>query len=184
MEIALIVVLFVVAFVAAFGIATYNGLVKDRNNVKNAYAQIDTQMQRRFDLIPNLVEVVKGYAGHEKALLENVTASRAGYLNAASGGEKLECSERLSSTLRTLFAVAENYPQLKANTNFIELQNELSETEDKVTYARQFYNDAVTIYNTKLQMFPSSLIAGMFGFKEEELLEAASGAGEAPKVKF
>ena len=174
----------VVVAVLAFVIVTYNNLVLLRNKVKNSFAQIDTQLQRRFDLIPNLVETVKGFATHEKELLENVAASRSGYMNATSNGEKLAMNNQLASTLRSLFAVVESYPELKSNTNFLRLQDELSETEDKITYSRQFYNDAVTIYNNKIQMFPSNLVAGMFGFREEELFNTDDEAKEAPRVQF
>lgn len=180
----LIIGVVIVVAIVAFVIVTYNDLVRLRNNVENSFAQIDTQLQRRFDLIPNLVETVKGFATHEKELLENVTASRSGYMNASSDGEKIEMNNQLTSTLKTLFAVTENYPELKANTNFLNLQNELSEIEDKISYARQFYNDAVTIYNNKLEMFPSNLVAGTFGFKEEALFDSDDAAKEAPKVQF
>lgn len=174
----------VIVMVVAFIISTYNTLVRLRNKVKNAFAQIDTQLQRRFDLIPNLVETVKGFATHEKELLENVAASRSGYMNASSNGEKLAMNSQLTAGLRSLFAVAESYPELKANSNFLMLQDELSETEDKITYSRQFYNDAVTIYNDKIQMFPGNIIAGMFGFKEEELFNSDGDAKDAPRVQF
>lgn len=170
--------------IIAFGVVTYNDLVRLRNSVNNSMAQIDTQLQRRFDLIPNLVETVKGFATHEKELLENVTASRSGYLNAGSSQERLAMNQQLTSSLRALFMAAENYPEIKANANFMRLQDELSETEDKVAYARQFYNDAVTIYNNKLQMFPGNLVAGMLGFREESLFASDEEAKEAPKVKF
>ena len=178
------VIIVVVIAVFAFVIKTYNELVRLRNKVKNAFAQIDTQLQRRFDLIPNLVETVKGFATHEKELLENVTASRNGYAHASSNGEKMAMNNQLTSSLRSLFAVVENYPDLKANTNFLKLQDELSETEDKITYSRQFYNDAVTIYNNKIQMFPGNIIAGMFSFREEELFNTEDEAKAAPKVQF
>lgn len=174
----------VVVVIVAFVITTYNTLVRLRNKVKNAFAQIDTQLQRRFDLIPNLVETVKGFATHEKELLENVAASRSGYMNASTNGEKMAMNNQLTAGLRSLFAVAESYPDLKANTNFLKLQDELSETEDKITYARQFYNDAVTIYNDKIQMFPGNMVAGIFGFKEEELFNTDEAAKEAPRVEF
>ena len=174
----------VVVVVLVFVITTYNTLVRLRNKVKNAFAQIDTQLQRRFDLIPNLVETVKGFATHEKELLENVTASRSGYMNASTNGEKMAMNNQLTAGLRSLFAVAENYPDLKANANFLKLQDELSETEDKITYARQFYNDAVTIYNDKIQMFPGNMVAGIFGFREEELFNSDDAAKDAPKVQF
>lgn len=179
-----IIAIIILVVVAMWVISTYNNLVQLRNKVKNAFAQIDAQLQRRFDLIPNLVETVKGYAGHEKEVLENVTASRSGYMNATSNEQKMEMNNQLTSTLKTLFAVAENYPDLKANTNFMSLQEELSETEDKIVYARQFYNDAVTIYNNKIQMFPGNIIAGIFGFKEEALFNVTEDARKAPKVQF
>ncbi len=178
--VCVVVLLVVVLFVAAI----YNTLVIARNRVKNSFAQVDTQLQRRFDLIPNLVETVKGFATHEKELLENITASRSGYMNASSTEEKLEMNNQLTSTLKTLFAVAENYPELKANENFSKLQAELSDTEDKVTYSRQFYNDAVTIYNNKIQVFPNNLVAGIFGFREEVLFNADDATKVAPKVQF
>lgn len=174
----------IVVVLVIFVITTYNGLVRLRNKVKNAFAQIETQLQRRFDLIPNLVETVKGYASHEKELLDKVTANRIGFMNASTNGEKLEMGNQLANNLRSLFAVVENYPELKANANFMKLQEELSETEDKVSYSRQFYNDAVTMYNDKIQLFPSNIIAGMFGFEEEELFASDSGAKSAPKVQF
>jgi len=180
----LIIGLVVVIAIVAFVIVTYNELVRLRNKVKNSFAQVDTQLQRRFDLIPNLVETVKGYASHEKELLENVTASRSGYMAAGTMDEKLAMNNQLTSTLKTLFAVTENYPELKANLNFTRLQDELSDTEDKVAFSRQFYNDAVTIYNNKIQMFPGNLVAGMFGFKEEELFGVEEEVREAPKVQF
>ena len=178
------VIVVIAIIILAFGITTYNELVRLRNKVKNAFAQIDTQLQRRFDLIPNLVETVKGYASHEKELLEKVTANRAGFMNASSNAEKIEMGNQLTNNLRSLFVVAENYPELKANANFINLQEELSETEDKVSYSRQFYNDAVTMYNNKIQLFPSNIIAGMFGFMEEELFASETDAKSAPKVQF
>ena len=182
--IGLIIAIVIVVVIAAFVISTYNSLVRLRNKVKNAFAQIDTQLQRRFDLIPNLVETVKGYAAHEKELLENLTASRTGFMNAGSNDEKMAMDNQLAGCLKTLFAVAENYPDLKANKNFENLQNELSETEDKVAYSRQFYNDAVTMYNDKLQTFPTNIIAGMFGFSEEALFATSEEAKEVPKVQF
>ena len=173
----LIIGIVILVVIILFVIVTYNKLVSLRNKVKNSFAQIDTQLQRRFDLIPNLVE-------HEKELLENVAASRSGYMNATSNEEKLAMNNQLTSNLRSLFAVAENYPELKANVNFLKLQDELSETEDKISFARQFYNDAVTIYNNKRQMFPGNVVAGIFGFKEEALFDADDKVNEAPKVQF
>lgn len=180
----IIIAVVILVILIAFVISTYNTLVQLRNKVKNSFAQIDTQLQRRFDLIPNLVETVKGFAEHEKELLENVAASRSGFLNAGSNQEKLAMNNQLTASLRSLFVVAENYPELKANTNFLKLQDELSETEEKVAFSRQFYNDAVTMYNNKLQMFPSNLVAGIFGFKEEALFDSDEEAQQAPKVQF
>ena len=180
----IIIAIVVLIIIILFTIVTHNNLVKARNRVKNSFAQVDTQLQRRFDLIPNLVETVKGFATHEKELLENVTASRSGYMNAHSTGEKFEMNDMLTSTLKTLFAVVENYPQLKANENFLKLQEELSDTEDKITYSRQFYNDAVTIYNNQIQVFPNNVIAGIFGFKEEVLFSTDDATKATPKVQF
>lgn len=174
----------IVVVLIIFIIVTYNQLVRLRNSVKNSFAQVDTQLQRRFDLIPNLVETVKGYAQHEKELFENVTARRNGYMNAQTNGEKLAINNQLSSDLKAIYAVAEAYPELKADRSFAKLQDQLADTEDKVAFSRQFYNDAVTIYNNKLQMFPSNMIGGMFGFKEEELFTAEEDVKDAPKVTF
>ena len=179
-----IILIVVLVVIIAWVISTYNSLVQLRNKVRNAFAQVDTQLQRRFDLIPNLVETVKGYAGHEKEVLENITASRSGYMNATSNEQTMEMNNQLTSTLKTLFAVSENYPELKANENFLKLQDDLSETEDKVAYARQFYNDAAAIYNNKREMFPSNIIAGIFGFKAEAFFDAVAEANVAPKVQF
>lgn len=177
-----IIILVIVVALAAFVITTYNALVKARNRVKNSFAQVDTQIQRRFDLLPNLVEAVKEVAYHEQTLLDNVMASRAGYMNTNDAKEKLAMNNQLNATLRSLFVVSEQYPELKGNASFLRLQEELSETEDKVTFARQFYNDAVTIYNNKLQMFPANLIGGMFGFEEEELFNVVDETREAPQL--
>ena len=174
----------IVIVIGVFVISTYNELVTLRNKVKNSMAQIDAQLQRRFDLIPNLVETVKGIAAHEKSLLENVTASRSAYMNAGSSKEKFAMNQELTSNLKSLFVVAENYPELKSNVNFLKLQEALAEAEEDVAYARQFYNDSVTIYNNKLLVFPSNLIGKIFGFKEEALFDAAEEAESVPKVQF
>lgn len=180
--IAVAVILVLVIVVFAFVIATYNQLVQSRNKVKNSFAQIDAQLQRRFDLLPNLVETVESFASHEKKILQNVAAARSGYLSTNDAKEKLAVNNQLSSMLKSLFVVSEHYPDLKANGNFVRLQEELSETEDKIAFARQFYNDAVTIYNNKLQMFPANMIAGMFGFREEELFNVVDEVREAPQL--
>ena len=178
----ILIVIIIIILVAI--VAIYNGLVTARNKVKNAWAQIDVQLNRRADLIPNLVETVKGYAAHESSVFEDVTAARAGLMNANGVKEISEANNQLSSTLKTLFAVAENYPELKANENFKELQAQLAQTEDKIAYSRQFYNDTVLMYNNKCQTFPSNIFAGMFGFKEADFFEAAGEARSVPKVEF
>ena len=180
----MIFVLIIIAVIVAWIIVTYNNLVQARNKVRNSCAQVDTQLQRRFDLIPNLVETVKGYALHENNVLEKITSARSGYMNAQTAGEKMEADNQLTSTLKTLFAVAENYPELKANTNFLHLQDELRATEDKVAFSRQFFNDSVTKYNNSLQLFPSNIIAKLFGFQEEGLFKTEDAARVAPKVQF
>ncbi len=167
-------------------IFTYNRLVAYRMRARESLSDIDVQSKRRYDLIPNLVETVKGYAGHEKGVLENVTNARAALMQAkGSPVEKAKAEDQLSGTLKTLFAVAENYPQLKANENFLELQRELTDTEDKMQAARRFYNSTVSDLNTAIQVFPANLIAGMLGFHEEKFFEVSSEAERnAVQVKF
>ena len=182
---ALIIVLVIVVLIALFVISTYNGLVKSRQKVKNAWSQIDVQLQRRFDLIPNLVETVKGYMGHESGVLEKVTALRTSWANAKTVEDKANLDSELSGALKTIMAVSENYPDLKANQNFADLQASLKETENKIAYSRQFYNDTVTMYNTKLEVFPSNFVGSMFNFKPESLFEVESGeARKNVKVDF
>ena len=182
----LYIILILVVLVIIFGtvVHMYNRLVNLRNRVKNSYAQIDVQLKRRNDLIPNLVETVKGYASHEKGVLEEVTKARSNVMNASGVKETSAADNQLTGALKTLFAVAENYPDLKANSNFQQLQEQLSDTEDKISYSRQFYNDTVLMYNNACQQFPSNLLAGMFGFKEEEFFEADTSSREVPKVEF
>ncbi|MBR5502877.1 MAG: LemA family protein [Methanobrevibacter sp.] len=180
----IIIIVVLILIIAGIVVALYNGLVTARNKVKNAWAQIDVQLNRRADLIPNLVETVKGYAGHEKTVFEEVTAARAGLMNANGVKEINEANNHLTETLKTLFAVAENYPELKANENFKELQSQLAETEDKIAYSRQFYNDTVLMYNNKCETFPSNIVAGLFGFKPADFFEAAGEARAVPKVEF
>jgi len=168
------IILAIIAVIVIFVIATYNSLVTLKQRVKNAWSQIDVQLQRRFDLIPNLVETVKGYMGHEAEVLEKVTSLRTSWANANTVHEKSELDNQLSGALKTIMAVSENYPDLKASQNFSELQEELQNTENKISFSRQFYNDTTTRYNTKLELFPSNIIAGIFGFKSEELFEAES----------
>ena len=179
----LIIVAIVVVLAVAL-IALYNNLVKLRNMVDNAWSQIDVQMQRRLDLIPILVEAVKGYAAHESGSLEKVTAARSAVSTASTPGEKMAADNILTGTLKSLFAVSEAYPDLKANANFQQLQSELSETEDKISYKRQSYNDTEMKYNTAIQTFPAVVFAGMFGFKAREGFDAVAGAEVAPKVQF
>lgn len=168
-----------------FVITIYNKLIQSRNKVSNAFAQIDTQLQRRFDLIPNLVETVKAYATHEKEAFENIAAARSGYMNAHSLEDKINADNMLTSTLKTLFSVVENYPDLKANTNFMQLQTDLKGTEDKIAFSRQFYNDTVLKYNDTLSVFPNNIIAGMFNFKEGTFYKIDNDdAKQAPKVQF
>ncbi len=170
--------------IAVLVIAIYNRLVVLRNRVKNAWSQIDVQLRRRYDLIPNLVETVKGYATHESETFERVTQARNMAVNAEGVKAQGEAENMLSGALKSLFAVSEAYPELKANENFMMLQEELSGTESKIAYARQFYNDSVMSYNTSIQTFPNNLLAGMFGFTEEDYFEIEEAAKETPQVKF
>ena len=165
------IILIIVAVIIIALIALYNSLVTLRLRVKNAWSQIDVQLQRRFDLIPNLIETVKGYMAHESDVLTKVTDLRSSWADAKTVNEKATLDNELSQSLKTIMAVAENYPDLKASQNFSELQTELTNTENKISYSRQFYNDTVTRYNTKLEVFPSNIIASMFRFKPEELFE-------------
>lgn len=165
--------------------SSYNTLVGLRQKVKNAWSQIDVQLQRRFDLVPNLVESVKGYMKHESDVLTKVTELRSSWANAKTVSEKAELDNQLSNTLKTIMAVSESYPDLKANQNFLDLQASLNNTEDKISYSRQFYNDTVTSYNTKIEQFPSNIIASMFHFTTETLFEVDnSEARKNVKVDF
>jgi LemA protein len=187
MAIPIILLLILVGLIGVGGLwlmTAYNGLVTLRQAVKNAWAQIDVQLKRRHDLIPNLVNTVKGYAAHEKETFERVINARARATSATSPAESIKAEGELSSALARLLAVSESYPELKANQNFLSLQEELTSTENRVAYARQFYNDSVTKLNTQIQTFPTVVIAGMFGFKEEPFFEAPGEEKEAPKVQF
>ena len=184
MDIVLIAVIVIVVVLVIAAIALYNNLVKLRNMVDNAWAQIDVQLQRRLDLIPNLVETVKGYASHERGTLEEVTQARTAVMNAPTPEGKMQADGILTGALKNLFAVAEAYPDLKANANFQQLQAELSNTEDKISYMRQSYNDTVMKYNTAIQTFPAVLFAGMMGFSQRESFDAVAGSDVAPKVQF
>src|SRR4030043_2246383 len=177
----------VVVVIGLFLWASYNGLVRLRNQVKNAWAQIDVQLKRRYDLIPNLVETDKGYMTHERETMEAVTKARnlAQQVSSASAGERSKAEGELSSALSRLLAVAESYPDLKANQNFLALQEELTSTENKISFARQFYNDSVLRYNNKTQMFPSNIIANMTGFKQGDFFETKTAEEREPvKVSF
>lgn len=169
----LVVTVIVVALLIAV-VGMYNGLIKARQRVRNAWSQIDVQLQRRFDMIPNLVETLKGYMKHEEETLIRVTELRTAWHESDTVTKKAQLGNELGNVLNKLLAVSEGYPELKANENFVELQREIKETENKIAFSRQFYNDTVTIYNTKLEVFPSNIIAGMFHFKPESLLNAES----------
>ena len=185
--IALWIVLGIIGLLLIFFVFTFNGLVRLRNQVKNAWAQIDVQLKRRFDLIPNLMETVKGYMKHERETLEAVTKARnlAQQASSAGAGERAKAEGELSSALSRLLAVVERYPDLKANQNFLALQEELTSTENKISFSRQFYNDSVLKFNNKTHMFPSNVVANMFGFKTSEFFEVTLAAErEAPKVSF
>jgi len=184
--IILLLVLVALVFVVLLWIAgAYNGLVRLRNQLENAWAQIDVQLKRRHDLIPNLVETVKGYAAHERGTLEAVIQARNMAVSAKTVGERAEAENVLTGALKSLFAVAEAYPDLKANQNFLALQEELTSTENKISFSRQFYNDTVMTYNTRIQVFPTNFIANMFRFAPHDFFEVkAEEEREAPKVSF
>jgi LemA protein len=185
MEIGILIIIVILAVILSlFFVIFYNKLVTQRNRVENAWAQIEVQIKRRHDLIPNLLETVKGYAKHEKTLFENITKARTAVMSANNVNETAAASNYLSSTLKSLFAVAENYPELKANQNFLQLQKDLLETEDKIAYSRQFYNDTVMKYNISIQTIPTNIIASLTGFRKKELFEAAQTEREVPKVEF
>ncbi len=181
---AMWILIAVAVVVVLYVIVTYNALVRLRNRVANAWAQIDVQLRRRYDLIPNLVETVKGYAAHERQTFQAVTEARANAINASGVGEQAQAENMISGALKSLFAVAEAYPDLKANQNFLSLQEELSGTEGRISYARQFYNDSVLRLNTKIQSFPSNILAGMFGFREQEYFEADDTSRGPVSVQF
>ena len=175
----------IIAFVIIAVVGIYNALVNLRNRCENAWSQVDVQLRRRYDLIPNLVETVKGYAAHEKETFQKVTEARSQAINAGSVKEQGAAENMLTGALKSLFAVAEAYPDLKANQNFLMLQEELAGTEGKIAYARQFYNDNVMKFNTKQQVFPSNIIANMFNFKEREYFEIEEEEAKGPvKVQF
>ena len=177
-------ILGIIAVIILFIIFLYNSVIRLRNQVKNSFAQIDVQLKRRNDLIPNLIETVKGYMKHEKNVLENITKARSAIMSADTIEKKAKASNMLSDTLKSLFAVSENYPNLKANENFMQLQEELSGTESKIAYARQHYNDIVMEYNNKIQQFPASFFASLFGFGQEKSFEATAEERKNVKVQF
>ncbi|MDO8424632.1 MAG: LemA family protein [bacterium] len=178
------VILLAIALIIFWVALTYNRLVVLRNRTKESWSDIDVQLKRRYDLIPNLVETVKGYAGHEKGVFEKVTEARARAMGATTVKDKGEAENSLSSTLKTLFAVAENYPNLRASENFLELQRELTDTEDKVQASRRFYNTNVMAQNTAIESLPANLMAGTFGFKKAEFFEIEEAQKEPIKVSF
>ena len=180
--IVLIIFIAIIVFCLVSLITGYNSLVTLRNRVDNQSAQVDVQLKRRAELIPNLIETVKGYAKFEKSTLMDITELRSRVMNAGSTSEACAADAKLGKLCSQVVALGESYPELKANTNFLKLQEELAETEDKIVMARQFYNDTVTKYNTAIQLFPKSLVAGIFGFKKRELLEIANSEREAIKI--
>lgn len=184
MELILLGLIGLVMLAVLFFIFIYNSLITLRTRIDNAWSQIDVQLKLRFDLVPNLVETVKGYAKHEKDLFTDVTKARAAMASAGTVAEKAKADNVLSGTLKSLFAVAENYPQLKANENFKMLQEELSGIENKIAYARQFYNDSVLSYNTSIATVPSNMVAGMFGFTARDFFKTEGAERENVKVKF
>ncbi len=183
-HIILIVVAVLAVALVGYTVKSYNGLVTLKQEVTQKESDIQTTLQRRADLIPNLVNTVKGYASHEEAIMKEVSDARAALVGANNTGDQLAANEQMTSALNRLLAIAENYPDLKANTNFIQLQDELSGTENRITQARRAYNDAVKTYNTKIQRFPTSLVAGIFNFEAFDYFQANAGAHEVPSVNF
>ena len=184
MMIALIVIIAIVVLLVIWYFKTYNSLIQLRNRKDDQFAQIDVQLKRRTDLIPNLVETVKGYAKHETDTFEGVVEARNKYLTAGSVEDKVKASGEMTKALNKLFALTENYPDLKANDNFMSLQADLKETEDKIAMSRQFYNDTVLTYNNKVETVPSNIVANLAGFKKSEYFQIDESEKEAPKVKF
>jgi LemA protein len=181
---ALIIILVIVVLVGLYAVFSYNGLVSLRNRIENAWAQIDVQLTRRYDLIPNLVETVKGYATHERETLDAVIEARNAGMNATGPHDQAEAENQITGALKSLFALSEAYPDLKANQNFAQLQEELTGTEGRIAYARQFYNDTVYRYNTKIQSFPSNVLANAFRFSEREYFEADDESRGPTQVQF
>ncbi|MCI0502096.1 MAG: LemA family protein [Fusobacteria bacterium] len=179
--IAVVVVLFVIII---FGVGIYNSLIRNKVNVEEALSSIDVFLKKRYDLVPNLVETVKGYASHEKETLEKVVAARATAMNAGSMEAEQVANNQLSATLKTLFALSESYPDLKANTNFLDLQSQLSKLEDDISMSRKYYNGAVREYNTSIQKIPANIVAALAGFKQAEFFETEEESKTVPEVKF
>ena len=184
MPVWLIVILVIIVILVLWVIATYNSLITLRNRVKDAWSQIDVQLKRRFDLIPNLVETIKGYTKHESETLENVVKARNNYLSATLPEDQMKADGELTQAINKLFALTESYPDLKANTNFTDLQEQLKETENKIAMSRQFYNDIVMQYNNKVEMVPSNIVASIFKFQKQAFFEAVESERENVKVKF
>jgi LemA protein len=184
MTVVLIVIGVILVLIVLWLIFGYNGLVRDRNRVDGAWSQIDVQLKRRHDLIPNLVETVKGYAAHERGTFDSVTQARTQAINAQGPAQQAQAENQLTGALKSLFAVAEAYPDLKANQNFLQLQEEVTSTEDRIAYARQFYNDSVVSYNTRIQRFPTNFLANTFHFERRELFDAAPEDTEPVQVQF
>ena len=183
--VALIILLIIIVLIVVFIVSMYNSLIGLRNQVKNAWSQIDVQLKRRHDLIPNLIETVKGYMNHERATLENITNARSKAVSAQGVSEKAKAEAQLTEAMGKFNLVVENYPDLKANQNFLALQEELTSTENKISFSRQNYNDQVLFYNNKIQMFPSNIMANMFNFKEEVFFQVEEKSErEVPKVSF
>lgn len=178
------ILLIIVGVIVIWVIAVYNGLITSRNRTDEAWSDIDVQLKRRYDLIPNVMETIKGYATHEAGTFQKVTEARNAAMNARTVDEHAKAENMLSQTLRSLFAVAEAYPELKANQNFLHLQQELSDTEDKIQAARRFYNGNVRDFNIKLQVFPTNMIGGMLGFSKREFFEIEESQKAVPQVKF
>lgn len=179
-----LILIIIIAVLALWAVAIYNGLIKLKNRVDEAWSDIDVQLKRRHDLIPNLINTVKGYAAHEKELFEKVTEARTQAMGAQNPADKEKAENMLSGTLKSLFAVAENYPDLKANQNFLELQRELTDTEDKLQASRRFYNGNVRDFNTKIEVFPNNIFAGMLHFVKRDFFQADASEKENVKVEF
>ena len=179
-----ILILLIIVIVVLVFLSYYNRIIRQENRIDNAWAQIDVQLRRRAELIPNLMETVKGYMKHEKEVLENVTKARSALMNAKSPQENIDADNMLSGALKSLFAVSENYPDLKANQNFLNLQDELTHTEDKIAYSRQHYNDSILVFNNTIETFPGVIFARRMGKTEREMLQIPDASREVPKVQF